>query len=376
MTRLRLCFVGPAASVTLRRWVDWFAARGHEATVLTVEPAEHAPERFRQIDVSLPSWPRKFGRLVSALRVALAVRGLDPDVLHIHYLRGLAWGLPLMGFHPCVVTPWGSDVLEEQGAFREWYSRRLTHQVLGRADLVTVHSAYMEGRVRSLFPDVRLLARIGWGVDLKLFRPGLDVGQLRRRWGITEDRRVILSPRLAQPFYNHDRIIGALPGVLKKVPGAVLIVTEQFADREYVAGLHQLVSDLGVSDSVKFVGSIPYADMPLWLNLAEAVVMVPGSDGMPNTLLEAMACGAVPLLNRLPQYAEIVAHGVNGFFVDPSGGELEEALIGVLSDAGLRERIARTNRATVHEVADQEQEMSCLEGWYFRLAEGSTASVQ
>ena len=83
MTRLRLCFVGPAASVTLRRWVDWFAARGHEATVLTVEPAEHAPERFRQIDVSLPSWPRKFGRLVSALRVALAVNMscLEPMIM-------------------------------------------------------------------------------------------------------------------------------------------------------------------------------------------------------------------------------------------------------------------------------------------------------
>jgi glycosyltransferase involved in cell wall biosynthesis len=68
------------------------------------------------------------------------------------------------------------------------------------------------------------------------------------------------------------------------------------------------------------VGSIPHAEMPLWQNLAEAVVMVPRSDGMPNSLLEAMACGAVPVLNRLPQYAELIRHGENGLFVDPDGG--------------------------------------------------------
>ncbi len=368
MKRLRLCFVGPADSVSLRRWVEWFAERGHEATVITVEPAEGPVLAFRQVEVGRPAEPRKLARLLSAARMALTVRRLNPDVVHVHYLRGLAWGLPLAGGHPCVVTPWGSDVLEEQGAFKEPYSRTLTRTVLGLADLVTVHSAYLETRVREVLPQVKRMARIGWGVDLRLFRPGLDVRSLRERWDIGEGSRVIFSPRLAQPCYHLDRIVKALPAVCEKVPNAVLAVAEAHADPDYVTGLRRLASDLGLADRVRFLGTIPHSQMPLWLNLADAVVMVPRSDGMPNTLLEAMACGTVPILNRLPQYAEIISHGMNGFLVDPDDGDLAGAVIGVLRDAGLRRDVAMRNRTRVREVGDQQREMSKMETLYWNLA--------
>jgi len=363
---LQLCFVGPAASVTTRRWVEWFAARGHDTTVITVEPAE-APS-FRQIDVGLSAWPRKLGRVVSALRLALAVRRLKPDVVHVHYARGLAWGLLLARFHPYVVFPWGSDVLDEQGAFREWYGKRLTRALLSRADLITVPSEYLETRIRALLPMASPMARIAPGVNVQRFRSGLDVRPLRERWKIGEDARVIFSPRLARPFYHLERIIGALPAVREKVPEAVLVVTEHSPDQAYVAELRQLVSALDVADCVRFVGAIPYSGMPLWYNLADAVVMVPRSDGLPNSLVEAMACGAVPVLSRLPQYAELVSHGENGFLVDLKQGDLVGALVGVLSDPGMKARIARANRAKVMAMADQDREMARMEDWYIRLA--------
>ena len=151
--KLRLCFVGPAENITLRRWVRWFADQGHDATIVTVEPAADGETAgFRQIDVSLPGAVRKLSRLISAVRLLKEIRKLKPDVVHIHYLRGLAWGLGLRSFHPTVVTPWGSDVLEEQGAFREWYSKRLTRAVVRMADLVAVHSDFLESQIRLLGP--------------------------------------------------------------------------------------------------------------------------------------------------------------------------------------------------------------------------------
>src|SRR3989442_311973 len=264
---LRLCFGGPAASVTTRRWVEWFASRGHDTTVITVEPAR-APS-FDQIDVRASAGPRKLGRLLSAVRMARTIRRLQPDVVHVHYARGLAWGLLLARFHPYVVMPWGSDILEEQGPFREWYSKRLTRTLLGNADLLTVPSDYLERRIRALLPTVPPLVRIG-------------------------------------------------PGV----------------------------------------------------NLPDAVVMVPRSDGLANSLLEAMACGAVPVLNRLPQYAELVSHGENGLLVGPEAqGDLVGALVGVLSDPGLKTHLAQANREKVMKEADQDQEMARMEEWYVRLTE-------
>jgi glycosyltransferase involved in cell wall biosynthesis len=366
MRPLSLCFIGPAENVTTRRWVEWFTARGHQTTVLTVEPTQEA-HRFRQVDLTCSYGGRKVGRIVSAARLAYAVRRLRPDVVHAHYLRGLSWGIPLIRFCPIVVTPWGSDVLEEQGAFKEWYSCSLTKKVLASADLVAVHSKYMEGRIRPLLQKGARVVRIGWGIDLQTFKPGLDVETLRRRWNIGRDQQIIFSPRLAQPCYRQDLILRAFSLIQRERPHVVLAISEQFADVEYLSTLRSLVSALNLKDHVRFVGSILYSDMPRWMNLASIMVMVPQSDGMPNTLWEAMACGALPVLNRLPQYAEVIEDGMNGLLVQPEPEDMARVMLQALANPGLRAKAAIRNRELVKALADQNQEMIRMEGWYESL---------
>lgn len=368
MTSLRLCFIGPANNVTFRRWAEWFTARGHETTVLTVEPTQEA-HHFRQIDLSCNYGGRKFGRLVSAVRLAYAVRRLCPDVVHAHYLRGLAWGVSLVRFCPIVVTPWGNDVLEEQGAFKEWYSLLLTKKVFAAANIVAVHSNYMEGRIRPLLQNGVQVVRIRWGINLQTFRSGLDVETLRHRWNIGWDQPIVFSPRLAQPFYRHDLVIRALSLIQRESPRVVLVISEQFPDSEYLCRLRKLVSDLKLDDHVRFIGSIPYSDMPLWMNLAHIMIMVPQSDGMPNTLWEAMACGALPVLNRLPQYIEIIEDGINGLLVEPEPEDMAKVIVRALANPELKAKAELLNRELVQTMADQDQEMARMEGWYGSLRE-------
>jgi glycosyltransferase involved in cell wall biosynthesis len=364
MTTLRLCFIGPANNVTFRR----FTARGHETTVLTVEPTQEV-HHFRQIDLSCNYGGRKVGRLVSAVRLAYVIRRLCPDVVHAHYLRGLAWGVSLVRFCPIVVTPWGSDVLEEQGAFKEWYSCALTKKVFASANIVAVHSNYMEGRIRTLLPIGVRVVRVGWGINLQAFRSGLDVETLRQRWNIGWDQPIIFSPRLAQPFYRHDLVIRAFSFIQKESPRVVLVISEQFPDFEYLCQLRALVSDLNLDDHVRFIGSIPYPDMPLWMNLAHIMIMVPQSDGMPNTLWEAMACGALPVINRLPQYAEVIEDGINGLLVEPEPADIAKVILQALASPELKTKAELRNRELVQTMADQDQEMARMEGWYESLRE-------
>jgi glycosyltransferase involved in cell wall biosynthesis len=368
MTTLRLCFIGPANNVTFRRWAEWFTARGHETTVLTVEPTQEV-HHFRQIDLSCNYGGRKVGRLVSAVRLAYVIRRLCPDVVHAHYLRGLAWGVSLVRFCPIVVTPWGSDVLEEQGAFKEWYSCALTKKVFASANIVAVHSNYMEGRIRTLLPIGVRVVRVGWGINLQAFRSGLDVETLRQRWNIGWDQPIIFSPRLAQPFYRHDLVIRAFSFIQKESPRVVLVISEQFPDFEYLCQLRALVSDLNLDDHVRFIGSIPYPDMPLWMNLAHIMIMVPQSDGMPNTLWEAMACGALPVINRLPQYAEVIEDGINGLLVEPEPADIAKVILQALASPELKTKAELRNRELVQAMADQDQEMARMEGWYESLRE-------
>ena len=369
MSPLNLCFVGPAASVNLQRWVNWFARQGHTCTIMTVEPATSCESHgFHQIDLTYIGFGRKIGRLISALRLARAVTRTKPDVVHAHYVRGLAWGLLAASTRPLIVTPWGSDVLAEQGAFREWYGSALTRRLLKRADLVTTHSAYMEARLRRLVSEQRSIARIGWGVDLQRFRPGLDTTTVRRLWKIGDEQPVIFSPRLAQPLYNHDLIIKTLPALRKTVPNVLLVITEHFADYGYLRALQRLAAEMDVADHVRFVGEVAYGEMPYWFNLASAVVMVPSSDGMPNSLLETIACGAVPVLHRLPQYQELIREGTNGRYVDLHEGRLTSALTDVLLNRQFRDACGHANRALAESVADQGKEMSRMESLYYELS--------
>ena len=367
--KLRLCFVGPAENITLRRWVRWFADKGHDVTIVTVEPAEAGETTgFHQIDISLPTLLRKLSRVISVVRLLKEIRKLKPDVVHVHYLRGLAWGLGLRPFHPTVVTPWGSDVLEEQGAFREWYSKRLTSAVVRMADLIAVHSDFLESKVRLLGPKSDSVVRIGWGVDLTRFRPGLDADSLRRQWRISEDSLVIFSPRLAQRFYNHHLVVQALEQIRSQFPQIILVISEQFGDPAYLQELKTLAEQSQVAQHIRFVGRIPYEDMPLWLNLSKLVVMIPESDGMPNTLLEAMACGAVPVLRDLPQYRELIREDVNGTYVSVTPESVAKAVVTLLKAEEQRKAMASGNLSLVREVADQSKEMNRMEQWYYKLA--------
>jgi glycosyltransferase involved in cell wall biosynthesis len=336
---------------------------------MTVEPfADPGAAGFQQLDLACTNVGGKLGRLLSAIHLARAVIRMKPDVVHAHYVRGLAWGLLGVPMRPLVATPWGSDVLVEQGAFREWYSRELTGRLLKRAALITTHSAYMESRVRRLLPEQQAIARVGWGVDLERFRPGLDVTMIRRQWKIDDQQPVILSPRLVQPLYNHDLVIKALPAVRRNVPNVLLVIMEHFADPEYLRLLQRLAARLDVADHVRFIGEANYEEMPYWFNVATAVVMVPSSDGMPNSLLETIACGAVPVLNQLPQYEELIRDEINGRYVGLHEDQLAPVLTDVLLNARYRTTCGLANRALAESTADQEKEMTRMESLYYELA--------
>jgi glycosyltransferase involved in cell wall biosynthesis len=96
--------------------------------------------------------------------------------------------------------------------------------------------------------------------------------------------------------------------------------------------------------------------------------MMPASDGMPNSLLETMACGAVPVLNELPQYDELVRDQMNGRRVEQNPKALAAALIDVLQDEVFRRRCGLENRCLVERIGDQNREMATMEALYCRLA--------
>jgi glycosyltransferase involved in cell wall biosynthesis len=367
--RLRLAFLADPNSVHTRRWLAYFAERSHEVVLLDGYAAPIRPGLPNGVVVRryaahggrrIPFVSSLQGR--SQLRRALAE--LRPHVLHAHYLTRYGWQARLSGFHPYVVSPWGSDLFVTTRTSRRarWWGRA----TLGAADLVTVVSEQMrEAAIRAGAPADRI-EMVQFGVDTQRFAPGpVEVG-LAERLGIPSGR-LIFSSRALRPIYRQEVVIDAFA----RLPSdTILVFTARNAEVGYLTALREKVERLGLGDRVRVLDDVADADLPHLLRLAAVVVSVPASDGFPVSVLEAMACGTPVVATDLPPIRPVLGPLASELLV-PVGdsGALAGALGSALDmEPARRAALATSLRDYAVRVADYAANMGRMEAHYRRLA--------
>jgi glycosyltransferase involved in cell wall biosynthesis len=114
--------------------------------------------------------------------------------------------------------------------------------------------------------------------------------------------------------------------------------------------LERTARELGLSERVSFLGSVPRALLPELYRKAAMFVLPSYADTMPLALLEAMASGIPPVASSIYGIRSVVQHGHNGLLVTPGDlGALRAALGGLAADRALREELGRAARATMVE---------------------------
>jgi glycosyltransferase involved in cell wall biosynthesis len=288
--------------------------------------------------------------------------------VHVHFAYSYyGWLAAIAGCAPLAVSVMGGDVLFEEQGDPTPAGKWLTLQLLRRAHYITAKSDHLIAVLDRLGGFGAKAERIVWGVPLGSFRR-VDAAPLRTRLGLRPDQRVVLSPKILQPFYRVHLVVEAMPSVLRAVPEAVLLVTEYAAERSYRERVANRVMELGLGERVRFCGHVQHAEMPAYYSLAELTVAVPSSDGLPQTLLEGMACETPSLLCRLPRYEEMVAHRVSAYFVDDDPASIAAGIIELFTTPELRMTIARNALAIVLEQANLEEQAARVERKFRELA--------
>jgi glycosyltransferase involved in cell wall biosynthesis len=154
----------------------------------------------------------------------------------------------------------------------------------------------------------------------------------------TPEPRILFVGRLRR-YKGVDWVMRALPRVRARVPGARLDV---IGDGPFKLALEQQARRLGVADAVAFHGFVPRADKVRRMQSAWVLVQPSPKEGWGLTVVEAGACGTAVVAADSPGLRDSVRHDQTGLLV-PFGNDeaLADALIRVLSDAALRERLAR-----------------------------------
>ena len=285
---MRLCLIANPNSIHTQRWVRYFVERGHEVHLIGEKSLTGAPPQgARFYDLTQQSNLRK-ARYVVAQAVRRLVRTIRPDVLHAHQVASAGWLGAAAGYHPLLVTSWGSDLLV--GARRSAAQRQLARWVLRRADRITCVSQNLAQAAMALGAYSERVEVVPWGVDTGIFQPAPSSS-------LSSGPPIVLSIRALRPIYNPLVIASAIPAVLALAPQTRFVIRTYSADNSLLAQVRDLIDNAGATAAVDYIGDLPddVAIAELYRR-ATVAVSVPSSDGTPQSVLEAMACGVVPVL--------------------------------------------------------------------------------
>ncbi|HLW78077.1 MAG TPA: glycosyltransferase family 4 protein [Terriglobia bacterium] len=164
---------------------------------------------------------------------------------------------------------------------------------------------------------------------------------------VTEPGLVLTVGRLLErePGKGVDVIIRALPLVIRAAPQTTFVVV---GDGDLRPALESLAVSTGVSERVRFVGSVSDAELRDWYRKADVFVMPSRQEGFGIVFLEAMAFGVPVIGGAVGGTPDIISDGVTGYLVEYGDtGALADRLVRLLGDPEQRRRMSVAAREHV-----------------------------
>jgi glycosyltransferase involved in cell wall biosynthesis len=141
---------------------------------------------------------------------------------------------------------------------------------------------------------------------------------------------------------GHSYLIDAMAQVVQVIPGATLLLA---GDGPLRSEIESQIRQLGLSEAVKFTGTVTRADLTKLYAQIDVIVLPSLWEGLPVSLMEAMSAGKPIVATNVGGNPELVVHGLNGLIVPERDSKaLAQALILLGKDANLRAQMAQASR--------------------------------
>jgi glycosyltransferase involved in cell wall biosynthesis len=258
-------------------------------------------------------------------------------VVHAHWIvpGGLIAAAALVlrrSAPPLVVTVHGTDAV----SFDRAPLAALKRWVAGRAAAVAAVSPALRERLAARLPSGRLRV-LPMGADLS------------RRFvappaGTRVPGRIVFAGRLVQAK-GIFTLVEALARVRAAQPAAHLWIA---GDGPEGTALRERVRHLGLDPHVQFCGALDQARLAALFGQAEVVALPSMSEGLGLVAIEALGCECAVVASDIPALRDTVVHETTGLTVAAGSVDaLTAALLRLLADAGLRQRLGRAGRQHV-----------------------------
>jgi len=220
---------------------------------------------------------------------------------------------------------------------------------------ICVSNALRDSLVKDFGFPVNKVKTIHNGVSITEFVPSERRGsEVREKLGLGKDEFVLVCVARLSGQKGIDILLQAMARVLRDgVPCKCIIV----GDGPLKAQLLQHASTIGLSGHVFFEGF--HEDVRPYLQAGSAFILTSHREGLPLSILEAMACGLPAVVTNVGGNPEAVTHQVNGLVVPPGSVDaVIDAISYLASHPEERTRMSKSARARARESFDIENAMA------------------
>lgn len=272
---------------------EWSARRRNKYPLLTRDRKRlcdgmviHHP-RFAFTPRMLRGWHGRF--LTASIRRCFhnVVGEFRPDVVLGCWAYPDGWAAVRLAREanlPVVIKVHGSDLLTIGNQLGKGMR---TAEALVCADAVIAVSRNLAGRALAMGADAARVHVVYNGVDTTAFHPG-PRALARQRLGLVSPDPLVLFVGNLVPVKGLDVLIDALTSLAN---GGQRFQCAMVGNGPLKAQLQSRINSLGLSNRVRLLGARPLEELPTWYQASSLVVLPSRSEGVPNVLLEATACG-------------------------------------------------------------------------------------
>lgn len=274
------------------------------------------------------------------------------DCIDAHYIYPDGFAAILLGRVlgiPVFLSARGTDI----NVFPQFrLIRPMIKWSLRKAAGVVAVSAALKGLMLELGAPSDKIEVIANGIDAGRFHE-VPKAAARQELGIPQDAKVIVSVGALIPAKSHEMLVSAISLLNERVGRPKLYIVGEGALRET---LTNLIKELHLEKQVFLVGRQPNETLKLWFSAADISCLASLREGMPNVVLESLACGTPVVATRVGGVPEVLVSDKLGVLVKAKAEAIAQGLEAALETPWDREFIARHTHARTWDVVAEEVE--------------------
>jgi sugar transferase (PEP-CTERM/EpsH1 system associated) len=304
-------------------------------------------------------------------RLARCVRDSGAQMVHAHQYTPYAYitAARLLGGRPPVLfTEHGRFYPDLSSAKRRLFNRLLTCR---HDRFVAVGGAVKQALIEKEGLPAERIEVVYNGAASEPASPSAEWrAEVRREFGAAGDEFVVLQVARLDPIKDHTTALKSLAAAVSRNPRIRLVLVGDGPERPTI---ERQIVDLGLQRSVTMLGQ--RGDVPVLLAAADAFLLTSVSEGLPVTIIEAMAAGLPVVSTGVGGVPEIIDDGDTGLLA-PAGDvdALAQAMLRISQDANLRESLAARGRERAASRFSEERMIERYHSLYAELTQGQRRS--